>query len=255
MGLARVRRFAGRGAAVAALLAAGGCGSSSAGSGAQAADGGQAAGGAAVATGSPGSSGSAAGSAGGSAGASSSSSGASQAGGAAGASSSAPALPENAKGDHQKVVDLMDAVQPSGLPIQRTAELGTTSRVYQAIAGRYGSHLLDLNATGYGDAESSASTYIVVLGQLRPSASVPDVVSGTLGALGATGITSEKLGVHAQLSSLVMSCGVLPNKYELCVWSGGSGDDVFLGAVETPAGMSLPDTALFAESVFGYVAP
>lgn len=149
----------------------------------------------------------------------------------------------------------MDAVEPSGLPIQRTADLGATSRVYQAIAGHYGSRLLDLSATGYGDAESSASTYIVVLGQLRPAGSVPDVVGGTLSALGATGVVSEKVGVHAQLASLVMSCGVLPNKYEVCVWSGGSGNDVFLGALETPAGMSLPDTALFAESVFGYVAP
>jgi hypothetical protein len=52
-----------------------------------------------------------------------------------------------------------------------------------------------------------------------------------------------------------MSCGVLPNKYKLCVWTGGTNGDLFLGAVETPADMSLSDTSLFAESVFGYVAP
>lgn len=249
MDFARVRRVGGCGVAAAVLWGTAACGGGSSRTGARNADGG------AAASGSSG----AAGSAGGSSKASAAGSGAPKVGSAPGASSgpasSAPALPESASGDHQKVVDLMDAVEPSGLPIQRTADLGSTSRVYQAIAGHYGSRLLDLNATGYGDAESSASTYIVVLGQLRPAAPVPDAVGGTLAALGATGVVAEKLGVHAQLASVTMSCGVLPNKYELCVWSGGTGDDVFLGAVETPAGMSLPDAALFAESVFGYVAP
>ena len=178
-------------------------------------------------------------------------------GGSAGSSSPAtPALPKSAKGDHQKVVALMDAVQPSGLPIQKTADLGSTSRVYQTIAAHYTSQLLDLNATGYGDAESSVSTYIVVLGQLKPAAPLPNVVEGTLSALGATGIVADtSLGAHAAASSLVMSCGTLPNKYKVCVWTGGTGGDLFMGALETPADMSLSDTSLFAESVFSYVAP
>ena len=150
----------------------------------------------------------------------------------------------------------MAAVAPSGLPVHRTADLGSTSRVCQAIAGHYGPQLIDLSATGYGDAESSASTYIVVLGQLRPRPPIPDVVDGTLSALGATGIIAQTtFGTHAAASSLLMSCGTLPSKHEVCVWTGGTNGDLFLGALETPAGMSLSDSEQFAESIFGYVAP
>ncbi len=259
MGLARVRHLGGRGLAAAVLFGAGACGSSTGSGGSGAGSGASGGATSAAAAGSSGSPAPASGAA------SSSGTGSAKAGGgpagapassASSTASSAPALPKSAKGDHQKVVDLMDAVEPSGLPIQKTADLGATSRVYQTIAAHYGPQLVDLNATGYGDAESSASTYIVVLGQLRPVAPLPDVVDGTLAALGATGVVAEtSLGAHAEVSGLVMSCGVLPNKYKLCVWTGGTGGDLFLGAVETPADMSLPDTSLMAESVFTYVAP
>jgi len=150
----------------------------------------------------------------------------------------------------------MAAVAPSGLPVHRTADLGSKARVYQAIAANYRPQLLDLSATGYGDAGSGAATYIVVLGQLRPVPPLPDVVDGTLTALGATGIVPQQsFDAHAAASSLVMSCGVLPDKDNLCVWTGGTNGDLFLGAVETPAAMSLSDTAQFAQSVFGYAAP
>ncbi|MEY9858257.1 hypothetical protein ABH935_003872 [Catenulispora sp. GAS73] len=176
---------------------------------------------------------------------------------ASSSASSAGALPKSGNGDRQKVVETMAAVAPSGLPVHRTADFGSKSRVYQAIAANYRPQLLDLNATGYGDAESAASTYIVVLGQLRrPVPPLPDVVDGTLTALGATGIVPQQsFDAHAAASSLVMSCGVLPDKYNLCVWTGGTNGDLFLGAVETPAAMSLSDSAQFAQSVFGYVAP
>jgi len=150
----------------------------------------------------------------------------------------------------------MDAVAPSGLPIHKTADLGSGSRVYQAVAKQYASVLADLSATGYGDAESSATSVIVVLGQLRPKPPLPDVVDGTLSALGATGIVAQqKFGAHAMKYSLVMSCGTLPSKYPLCVWTGGTNGNLFFGAVEAPVGMSLADSAALAESVFGYVAP
>ncbi|GAA1969711.1 hypothetical protein [Catenulispora subtropica] len=150
----------------------------------------------------------------------------------------------------------MDSVAPSGLPIHKTADLGAGSRVYQAIAKQYKPVLTDLSATGYGDAESNATSIIVVLGQLRPTPPLPNVVDGTLSALGATGIVAqEKFGAHAMRYSLVMSCGMLPTKYTLCVWTGGTHGNLFLGAVEGPVGMSVADTAALAESVFGYVAP
>jgi hypothetical protein len=150
----------------------------------------------------------------------------------------------------------MESVAPSGLPIHKTADLGAGSRVYQAVAKQYRSVLTDLSATGYGDAESNATSVIVVLGQLRPVPPLPNVVDGTLSALGATGITAQhKLGSHATKYSLVMSCGTLPTKYTLCVWTGGTHGNLFLGAVEGPAGMTVADTAALAQSVFGYVAP
>ncbi|NUR25934.1 MAG: hypothetical protein HOV83_08825 [Catenulispora sp.] len=149
----------------------------------------------------------------------------------------------------------MQSVAPSGLPIHKTADLGAGSRVYQAVAKQYASVLADLSATGYGDAESDATSAIVVLGQLRPVPPLPNVVDGTLSALGATGVIEPKLGAHAAKYSLVMSCGMLPTKYPLCVWTGGTHGDLFFGAVEGPAGMSVADTGALAESVFGYVAP
>lgn len=150
----------------------------------------------------------------------------------------------------------MDAVAPSGLPLHKTANLGASSRVYQAIAKQYTPVLADLNATGYGDAESNAASFIVVLGQLRPNPPLPNVVDGTLSALGATGtVAREKFGAHAMKYSLVMSCGTLPTKHTVCVWTGGTHGDLFLGAVEAPVGMTITDTATLAESVFSYVAP
>jgi len=150
----------------------------------------------------------------------------------------------------------MESVAPSGLPIHKTADLGAGSRVYQAVAKQYAPVLADLSATGYGDAESNATSVIVVLGQLRPVPRLPNVVDGTLSALGATGVVQrQKFGAHAMKYSLVMSCGLLPTKYPLCVWTGGTHGDLFFGAVEGPAGMNVADTGALAESVFGYVAP
>jgi hypothetical protein len=173
-----------------------------------------------------------------------------------GGSPSTAALPASAKGDHQRAVEVMDRVGTSHLPIHRTASLGASAKVYQVAAAKYRDVLTDLSATGYGDAESSANTYILILGQLKPVRPVPDIVDGTLAAMGAHGIVERtKLGRHAAASSLVMSCGDLASGYSVCVWMGGTNGDLFMGAFEAPAGTGVNETAALSESVFGYVAP
>ncbi|GAA2050581.1 hypothetical protein GCM10009839_66400 [Catenulispora yoronensis] len=150
----------------------------------------------------------------------------------------------------------MDAVGSSHLPIHRTASLGASSKVYQVADAKYRDALADLSATGYGDAESSANTYILILGQLKPVRPVPDVVDGTLEAMGARNVVPEtKLGTHATASSLVMSCGDLASGYSICVWMGGTNGDLFMGAFEAPPGTGVKETAVLSETVFGYVAP
>lgn len=150
----------------------------------------------------------------------------------------------------------MAEVGTSHLPIHRTASLGAAAKVYQVAASKYRDALVDLSATGYGDAESSANTYILILGQLKPVRPVPDVVDGTLAAMGAHNIVEKTaLGAHAAATSLIMSCGDLASGYSICVWMGGTNGDIFMGAFEAPPGTGVNETAKLSETVFGYVAP